>query len=67
MEAAFDRLTRIQKENVNQQMFAVAYGCVARSRGDPEALEQAIDEETSNCPHLRADLVRYCRLVDSVK
>jgi len=67
MDAAFDRLTDIQKENVNQEMFVIAYSCIARAKGDPQALERLIEEETSSCPHLRADLRRYCRLVDSVK
>ncbi len=67
MDAAFDRLTDVQKENVNRQMFVVAYGCIARAKGDPEVLERLIEEETSSCPHLRADLRRYCKLVDSVK
>ena len=67
MDAAFDRLTDVQKENVNRQMFVVAYGCIARAKGNSQALERLIEEETSSCPHLRADLRRYCRLVDGVK
>lgn len=67
MDAAFDRLTEIQKDNVNKQMFVVAYGCIARSKGNPVILERMIDEETASCPHLKADLTRYCKLVDSVK
>ncbi len=67
MDAAFDRLTDVQKNNVNKQMFVVAYGCIARSKGKPDVLELLIQQETSSCPHLRADLRRYCKLVDSVK
>ena len=66
MEEAFDRLTQIQKENVNKQMFSAAYACVVRSRGDEEALKTIIRIETEDCPHLTADLTRYCRLVKSV-
>lgn len=64
MDAAFDRLTKIQQNNVNKQMFVFAYECVAKSRN--EALERIIDQETVAQPHLRADLVRYCRLVQRV-
>ncbi len=67
MEAAFERLTEIQKENINQQMFVFAYNCLTKSKGDPSVLEFIIDSETANCPHLRADLVRYCKLVNRVK
>ena len=67
MEAAFERLTWIQKININRQMFVVAYDCVARSKGDPEALQRIIEEETASCPHLKFDLARYCKLVNSVR
>lgn len=67
MDEAFDRLTPIQKDNVNKQMFAFAYECIAKSNGNSEVLQQIIDEETANFPHLKQDLVRYCKLVESVK
>ena len=66
MEAAFDRLTTVQKKNINKHMFAVAYNCVVKSKGNPEALLSIVREETSNCRHLEPDLVRYCRLVQRV-
>jgi hypothetical protein len=67
MDAAFDRLTPIQKDNVNKQMFVFAYECIAKSKGNPEVLQQIVDEETTNYPHLKQDLIRYCRLVESVR
>ncbi len=67
MDAAFDRLTQIQKDNVNKQMFVVAYSCIARSKGDPEQLNHVIDEEVKDYPHLKQDLIRYCRLVNSIR
>ena len=66
MDAAFDRLTEVQKRNVNKQMFVVAYGCVVRSKGDPDALARIVQSETADCQHLEPDLIRYCRLVQSV-
>lgn len=41
--------------------------CVARSKGDPETLQRIIEEETASCPHLKFDLARYCKLVNSVR
>jgi hypothetical protein len=67
MDEAFDRLTWVQKNHINKQMFAVAYNCVARSKGNAVLLERAINEETAVCKHLKNDLVRYCKLVNSVK
>lgn len=67
MDAAFDRLTWIQKNNINKHMFVVAYDCIAKSKGDIECLKRIIDEETASCPHLKHDLIRYCKLVNSVK
>lgn len=67
MDAAFDRLTHIQKENINKQMFVVAYNCIAKSKGDPELLSRIVDEETADCPHLKQDFIRYCKLVNSVR
>ncbi len=66
MGAAFGRLTDIQQKCVNREMFNTAYSCVARSRGDPDALAEMVQETTRNCPHLEADLVRYCKLVQGV-
>ena len=66
MEAAFERLTEVQRRNVNKRMFVVAYDCVVRSKGDPEALLQAVRRETADCRHLEPDLLRYCRLVQRV-
>lgn len=67
MDAAFDRLTQIQKENINKQMFVVAYNCIAKSKGDPELLERIVCKEATEYPHLLQDLKRYCKLVNSVK
>ena len=67
MDQAFDRLTMIQKNNVNKQMFVVAYNCVIQSRGDPAILQELVSHQTADCPHLAPDLIRYCRLVESVK
>lgn len=67
MEAAFDRLTWIQKNNINKRMFVFAYNCIIKSKGDAEYLERIIDEETASYPHLKPDLIRYCKLVNSVK
>ena len=66
MEAAFERLTAVQQRNINKHMFAVAYNCVIRSKGDPDVLKHLISEETSGCEHLQPDLLRYCRLVQNV-
>ena len=66
MDAAFGRLTDIQQKCVNREMFNTAYGCVARSRGDPNALNKMVQEITRDCPHLEADLARYCKLVQGV-
>lgn len=67
MDAAFDRLTPIQKDNVNKQMFVFAYECIAKSKGNQEVLQQTVDKETANYPHLKQDLIRYCKLVESVR
>jgi hypothetical protein len=67
MDAAFDRLTQVQKDNINKYMFEFAYNCVIRSSGKTEYLKQIIREETRNSPHLEKDLLRYCKLVNSVK
>ena len=67
MDEAFDRLTAIQKNNVNKQMFVLAYSCIVQSKGDPETLRSLILRQTENCPYLTSDLIRYCRLVESVK
>ena len=66
MEAAFERLTEVQRANVNKHMFRVAYNCVVRSRGDHEALLRIVHSETESCRHLEQDLLRYCRLVQRV-
>ena len=71
MDTAFDRLTQVQKDNINKYMFEFAYKCVTKSDseagGKTEYLKQIIREETSNSPHLEKDLLRYCKLVNSVK
>ena len=69
MEAAFDRLTQVQKDNINRHMFEVAYKCVVRSEGNTEYLKQIVRKETSssNFSHLEKDLLRYCKLVLSVR
>ena len=69
MEAAFDRLTQVQKDNINKHMFEFAYKCVIKSdsSGNIEYLKQIVREETSSSPHLEKDLLRYCKLVNSVK
>ena len=67
MDAAFDRLTQVQKDNINKHMFEFAYKCVAKSEGDIEYLRQIVREETNSSPHLEKDLLRYCNLVNNVK
>ena len=67
MDTAFDRLADIQKQNINRRMFAIAYLCVVQSKGDPDVLMSLILRQTESCPHLTPDLIRYCRLADSVK
>jgi hypothetical protein len=67
MDAAFDRLTPIQKNNVNKQMFVFAYECIAKSKGNSLRLQQIIDKETVDHPYLRQDLIRYCKLVENVR
>jgi hypothetical protein len=61
MDNAFGRLTDIQKQNINKHMFEIAYKCVASGN-----TEQAIHDVTRDCPHLEADLRRYCKLVEKV-
>lgn len=67
MEEAFDRLTIVQKDNINKQMFQYAYACVVKSRGNQEELRAIIQKETEKTPQLASDLERYCKLVCSVK
>lgn len=66
MDAAFYRLTTVQQKNINRHMFMVAYDCVVKSKGDPEALVRIIQEKTADCQHLEPDLTRYCKLVQRV-
>jgi hypothetical protein len=66
MDAAFERLTEVQRANVNRHMFRVAYECVVRSKGDQDALLHIVQSETEGCRHLEQDLLRYCRLVQRV-
>jgi hypothetical protein len=66
MEAAFERLTTVQQRNVNKHMFVAAYNCIVKSRGDTGLLASIVREETANCPHLEADLMRYCKMVQRV-
>ena len=66
MEAAFERLPAIQQKNINRQMFAIAYSCVVRSRGDTDVLVQIVQNEARDFSHLEADLMRYCKLVRRV-
>ncbi len=65
--AAFNRLTEIQKSNINKNFFRIAYNCVAESKGDSSKLNELILTQTKDCPHLTSDLIRYCRLVELVK
>lgn len=67
MDEAFDRLTDVQKENINHDMFIIAFNCIARSKYDHSLLERIIAEETIECPHMLPDLKRYCKLVESVR
>ncbi len=67
MDEAFDRLTDVQKENINHDMFIIAFNCIARSKYDHSLLERIIVEETIDCPHMLPDLKRYCKLVESVR
>ncbi len=67
MDEAFDRLTIVQKDNINKQMFQIAYACVVKSRGDQEELRAIIRKETEKDPQIASDLERYCKLVLSVK
>ena len=67
MDEAFDRLTDVQKENINHDMFILAFNCIAKSKYDPVLLERIIAEETTDCPHMLPDLRRYCKLVESVR
>lgn len=66
MEAAFERLATVQQKNVNKHMFVVAYNCIVKSKGNTELLMSIVREETASCPHLEADLMRYCRMVQRV-
>lgn len=61
MDNAFGRLTGIQKLNINKNAFEIAYKCVASGN-----TEQSIRNVTRDCPHLEADLRRYCKLVERV-
>jgi hypothetical protein len=67
MEAAFDRLTSVQKDNINKYMFEVAYKCVVKSEGNTDYLKQIVRNETRSSPHLEKDLFRYCKLVSTVE
>ena len=67
MDAAFDRLTPIQQDNINKQMFVFAYECIAKSKGNSLRLQQIINKETVDHPYLRQDLIRYCKLVENVR
>lgn len=67
MEEAFNRLTKVQQNNINKYMFEIAYKCVAKSGSQQEILVQIVKETVENYPHLEKDLLRYCKLADSVK
>lgn len=67
MDDAKDRLTFIQKSNINQPLFKLAYKCVTLSGGNPDRLLVIVKKETNEDPKLAPDLLRYCRLVDSIK
>jgi hypothetical protein len=67
MEEAFGRLTKVQQHNINKYMFEIAYKCVAKSGSQPDILVQIVKETTLNHPNLEKDLLRYCKLADSVK
>lgn len=66
MDDAFERLSQIQKSNINKQMFGFAYKCVATS-GYNSPIHEIVLQATKDCPHLAPDLMRYCRLVSSIK
>ena len=67
MDVAFDRLTDVLKDNINKQMFEIAFDCVKESNGDFELLKRIVNEKTKKHPDLKNDLMRYCRLADRVK
>jgi len=76
MEEAFNRLTKVQQNNINKYMFEIAYKCVAKSgsqlwaphpKQGQDILVQIVKETASDYPHLEKDLLRYCKLADSVK
>lgn len=67
MDKAFDRLTQIQKYYINKHMFEQAYIIIStfNINSDSDILQVCIDN-TTNCPHLTSDLIRYCKLAQSV-
>ncbi len=65
MEDAFDRLTNIQKQNINKATFYVAYDIVS-THNQLINLKFAIFAEAERIQCTPADLLRYCRLVRSV-
>jgi hypothetical protein len=67
MDDALNRLTFIQQSNINKRMFSLAYSCVTLSGGNPDRLVGIVKEKTYGQPNLAPDLLRYCRLVDSIK
>lgn len=74
MNSAFDRLSPIQKANINRDMFDRAYRLVAE-RGDDCSLDDMLDalrkdfaeDEIQKHPGLLYDMRRYCRLIKSIR
>ena len=63
-DKAYDRLTAVQKHCINRDAFNTAYSLITTYEG--HSLIDAIISKTKSCPHLTADLIRYCRLAQSV-
>lgn len=65
MDEAYRRLPKIQQQNINKEMFVFAYDCIVQSKGDDSELQRLILRKTESSPHIRSDVIRYCRLVKS--
>ncbi len=63
MEEAFERLTAIQQRSINKRMFEVACQIVLDLKINKK---EAVRQHTVSCPHLAADLFRYCKLAELV-
>ena len=67
MEDAFGRLTAIQQRSINKRMFEVACQIVLEcGDSNTSAFKEVVRQHTVSCPHLAADLFRYCKLAESV-